>query len=200
MRSVDVDDSGLKHASEQLQRTGRGSVAYRSRSALRNKKNADAAVAVAAPPLRRSAAHNSIQPIPSPIPSPPTAGFQYPTDAFRETHELMDSLIASYQAGCKDDTDAVREVQRLVSDVLAAAAEKDRQAQESIKGERGAEMDQGWGGGLMDGRVSRLFFGGGLRVLRRPPFSHTPPTLSPPLLSPTLIPSPADSGPRPFRL
>lgn len=55
-------------------------------------------------------------------------------DTFRETHELMDSLIASYQAGCKEDTDAVREVQRMVEDMLAAAGEKEQQVQQIIKG------------------------------------------------------------------
>lgn len=55
-------------------------------------------------------------------------------DAFRETHELMDSLIASYQAGCKDDTDAVREVQRLVEDTLAAAGDKEAHVQHIVKG------------------------------------------------------------------
>lgn len=46
----------------------------------------------------------------------------------------MDSLIASYQSAVKDDADAVREVQRLLQDALAAAAEKDRQAQDAIRG------------------------------------------------------------------
>lgn len=55
-------------------------------------------------------------------------------DAFRETHELMDSLITSYQAGCKEDTDAVRDVVHMVEDTLAAAAEREQQVQHIIKG------------------------------------------------------------------
>jgi hypothetical protein len=55
-------------------------------------------------------------------------------DTFRETHELMDSLIASYQAGCKEDTDNIREVQRLVEDALAMAGEKEQQVQQVVKG------------------------------------------------------------------
>jgi hypothetical protein len=55
-------------------------------------------------------------------------------DAFRETHELMDSLIASYQTGAKDDTHAVREVQRMVEETLAAAGEREQQVQQIIKG------------------------------------------------------------------
>lgn len=62
-----------------------------------------------------------------------SVGFQYPMDAFRETHELMDSLIASYQAGCKEDTDAVRDVVHMVEDTLAAAAEREQQVQQIIK-------------------------------------------------------------------
>ncbi|KAI8470996.1 MAG: hypothetical protein J3K34DRAFT_520896 [Monoraphidium minutum] len=60
-------------------------------------------------------------------------GFQYPMDAFRETHELMDSLIASYQVGAKEDVDAVRDVQRMVEDTLAAAAEREQQVQQIVK-------------------------------------------------------------------
>lgn len=55
-------------------------------------------------------------------------------DAFRETHELMDSLISSYQAGCKEDTDAVKEVQRLVADTLASAADREQHVAHIIKG------------------------------------------------------------------
>ena len=46
----------------------------------------------------------------------------------------MDSLIASYQAGVKEDTDAVREVQRVVEETLAAAADRERQVQQVVKG------------------------------------------------------------------
>ena len=55
-------------------------------------------------------------------------------DAFRETHELMDSLIASYQSGVKDDTDAVRELQRMVADTLSHAGDREQQVQQTIKG------------------------------------------------------------------
>ncbi|GBF91750.1 hypothetical protein Rsub_04054 [Raphidocelis subcapitata] len=61
-------------------------------------------------------------------------GFQYPMDAFRETHELMDSLIASYQTGVKYDTDVVRELQRMVADTVAAAGDREQQVQQIIKG------------------------------------------------------------------
>ncbi|KIZ05221.1 hypothetical protein MNEG_2742 [Monoraphidium neglectum] len=54
-------------------------------------------------------------------------------DAFRETHELMDSLIISYQTGCKEDTDAIRDVQHMVVDTLAAAVEREQQVQQIIK-------------------------------------------------------------------
>jgi hypothetical protein len=57
-------------------------------------------------------------------------------DAFRETHELMDSLITSYQVGCKEDTDAVRDVVNMVEDTLAAAAEREQQVQQIIRGAR----------------------------------------------------------------
>jgi len=45
----------------------------------------------------------------------------------------MDSLIASYQAGCKEDTDAIREVQRMVEDTLAAAGQRETDVQRIIK-------------------------------------------------------------------
>jgi hypothetical protein len=70
----------------------------------------------------------------TPNPNPNKTGFQYPHDAFRETHELMDSLIASYQAGCKDDTDAVREAARMVEDAIAAAAAREGAAAAAVRG------------------------------------------------------------------
>lgn len=76
----------------------------------------------------------SSKPKTAPQPKNQTTGFQYPHDAFRETHELMDSLIASYQAGCKDDTDAVREAARMVEDAIAAAAAREGAAAAAVRG------------------------------------------------------------------
>lgn len=118
-------------------------------------------------------------------------------DAFRETHELMDSLIASYQAGCKDDTDAVREVQRLVEESLSGAGDKEQQVLAAIKGE-GTERRPGaaWRSYAASASGTHLahvmptclqaHINSGLwvisvRVRSRPPPQphHPPPTLTP---------------------
>ena len=60
------------------------------------------------------------------------ASYQYPSDAFNEAHNLINSLMDAYNS--RQDMDAIRDVQELVEQTVSTAQQREHDVQDSIRG------------------------------------------------------------------